>query len=114
MSKSATAVSLFVITFVGSVSLGASETSDKPLRETELLALVAGGVLSENIANEIAVRGLAFRPDDFYRTQLKTAEADAKVLAALDAPKVNASGSSESTADKEQLMGVWSMFLSAR
>jgi len=55
----------------------------KPLTDSELLALVAGNALNENIAHEIESRGLAFSATDAYRSQLTAAGADAHVLTAL-------------------------------
>src|SRR6266478_2300493 len=58
-----------------------------PLTDSELMALVAGNSLSENIVHEIAARGLAFRPSDQYRSLLTTAGGDVLVLAALKTAK---------------------------
>jgi hypothetical protein len=66
---------------------GADSTAH-PLRASELLGLVAGNALPENVAREIATDGLAFRPDDHYRALLKTAGVDAKILAAVSSAKV--------------------------
>ncbi len=81
----------------------ASETSPRPLRQTELLALVAGNALPENIVHEITVRGLGFRPDAAYRAQLKTAGADPKVLKALDAAKNSSANSADYQPNPELL-----------
>src|SRR5260370_15043177 len=61
---------------------GAQEKS-KPLTTSELLALVAGNALNENVVHEIESRGLAFRPADEYRSKRTNDGADARVLAAL-------------------------------
>lgn len=53
-----------------------------------MLALIAGGALPDNIAREIALDGLAFRPDDFYLALLETMDADRKILAAVEVAKV--------------------------
>src|SRR5467141_5176729 len=79
-------LSLLVVSLLVSVT-AAAETSARPLRQTELLALVAGNALPENIVNEIHTRGIAFRMDDSFRAQLKTAGATPSVLAALGAAK---------------------------
>src|SRR5438445_6783715 len=63
-----------------------------PLTDSELMALAAGNALSENIVQEIASRGLVFRPDDHYRSLIQTAGADAAVLAALGKAKITSSG----------------------
>lgn len=61
----------------------------KPLREAELLALVAGNALPENVVRQIATNGLAFQPDAAYRTLLTNAGADARIVKALDAAEVS-------------------------
>jgi tetratricopeptide (TPR) repeat protein len=61
----------------------------RPLTDREVLALVAGNALSENIVNEIDSRGVAFRPSDTYRSQLILAGASAPLLAALGKAKVS-------------------------
>src|SRR5215475_10263245 len=59
--------------------------SRKPLSASQLLALVAGQSLSESIALDIRLRGLAFDPaDGCYRALLVEAGADDKVLTAFD------------------------------
>ena len=50
--------------FLAGVSLAAiGQTPPKPMHASELLALVAGGALPENVVHEIARRGLNFHPD---------------------------------------------------
>jgi tetratricopeptide (TPR) repeat protein len=62
---------------------------ENPSIASERIAgLVAGNALPENVAREIAIDGLGFRPDDHYRALLKTAGADAKILSALSSAKV--------------------------
>lgn len=68
--------------------VGQAAPKAKPVGESELMALVAGNALSENIVHEIQVRGLVFHPDDIYKAQLKNAGADAALLSALDKAKV--------------------------
>ena len=66
------------------LSLGAaSQTSPKPMRASEVLALEAGAVLPANVVHHLGRRGLNFHPDEAYRAQLEKAGADATVLAAL-------------------------------
>ena len=68
------------------------------LAKAELLALVAGDILPENVAFDIQSRGLAFVPDASYKLLLKSAGADAKVFAAISAAKTTpseAAGASE-------------------
>ena len=79
-------LSLSLVLLVGS-RLAARPASPHPLRQTELLALVAGQSLPETIALQIKTRGLDFRPDDVYRALLTTAGADPLILKALDSAK---------------------------
>jgi tetratricopeptide (TPR) repeat protein len=66
-----------------SAAVAGSQEKAKPITAPELVALVAGNALNENIVQEIESRGLAFRPGDGYRLQLSAAGADARVLAAV-------------------------------
>jgi hypothetical protein len=79
----------FLICFVGiiCVSQPVARCSPHPLSKAELLALVAGDILPENVAFDIQSRGLAFVPDAGYKSLLKSAGADAKVFAAITAAK---------------------------
>ena len=78
------------------------QTSPKAMHASELLALVAGGALPENIVREIGRRGVNFHPDHDYQAQLKEAGADNTVLAALLTAKVIAAGV-DGQPDKELL-----------
>ena len=98
-------LSLFVASFLASFT-AASETSPRPLRQTELLALVAGNALPENIVNEIRSRGVAFRMDDSFRGQLTTAGATPSILAALDAAKAPAKVPAEDKPDPALLQHI--------
>ena len=51
------------------------QPSNRPLTDRRLLALVAGGVLPENVVHEINSRGLAFHPSTAYATMLRDAGA---------------------------------------
>ena len=75
--------------------------SGAPLRATQVLALVAGDALPEDIVYEIQQRGLSFHPDDSYRADLKAMGADATVLAALDAGKLASDAESLTPSDQE-------------
>ena len=85
------------------LSIGvASQTSPKPLRVSEVLALEAGGALPANVAHEIGVRGLNFHPDAEFLAQLKTSGADAAILTALNSARVT-TPTSDGKPDKELL-----------
>jgi len=68
----------------------AAQTAPRPLRASEVLAIEAGGALQANIAHDIATRGLNFHPTDEFLALMKKAGADASVLDALKAAKVDA------------------------
>jgi len=74
-----------------------------PLRKSEILALVAGGIMPENIAYDIQSRGVAFVRGDSFDTLLQNAGADAKIFAALKPAKVTAPTKPESSADQALL-----------
>src|SRR3954465_2358804 len=71
------------VMLVASLSPILQAQTAKPVAPGELIALVAGGALDENIVREIGSRGLNFQPDDQFRSFLVTAGADATVLGAL-------------------------------
>jgi tetratricopeptide (TPR) repeat protein len=79
---------LAAILLVSCVSCGIAQSSRKPLTDRELMALVAGGAVGEDIAAEIDSRGLAFHAGDPYRSLIATAGGDAVVLEALTKAKI--------------------------
>src|SRR5712664_938806 len=78
-------------------------SAPRPLRKGELLALVSGGIIPEDIAYEIRSRGLSFVPDETYKTLLKSAGADAKVVTALNTAKTGSPEKVDSTTATELL-----------
>lgn len=80
---------LVVLILCGSVFLTDAQVPMKPLTARELIALVSGGALSEDISHEIESRGLVFRSSDSYREQIVTAGADTTVLTALKNAKIS-------------------------
>jgi tetratricopeptide (TPR) repeat protein len=103
MVKFRTRITILMLLCTGAVGCRAQVAPAGPLRAAELLALVSGSALPENVAREIANDGLAFRPDATYRALLKTAGADPKIIAALDAAKIVVDRAPEADADKELL-----------
>ncbi|HEV2398364.1 MAG TPA: tetratricopeptide repeat protein [Candidatus Sulfotelmatobacter sp.] len=79
---------LIVVTFTFLLS-AAAQSSQRALRSTEVMAIQAGGALPENIAHDIATRGLNFPADEAFLALMKKAGADAKALAALKSAKVD-------------------------
>ena len=55
----------------------------KPMTASELMSLVAGEALPDNIVRELCLRGVQFHADDEYRAELKSAGAGTAVLDAL-------------------------------
>lgn len=93
MSKSGVRWSLFIFVLGVLFSLHlAAQTTPRPLRASEVMALEAGGALQANIAHDVAARGLNFHPRDEFLSLMKRAGADASVLEVLRAAKVDASG----------------------
>src|SRR5580692_10949958 len=94
----------FLICLIGIVfgSQRIALCSPRPLSKAELLALVAGDILPENVAFDIQSRGLAFVPDASYRSLLKSTGADAKVFAAISAAKT-AAGEASSASEAQLL-----------
>ena len=93
---------LFLVLGCCSCGVGAQE-SHEPLRQTRLLALVAGAALPENIVAAIHDRGVSFQPDFAFRTQLETVGADPRILAALDAARVVVPDGAKQAPTKEEL-----------
>lgn len=67
MPKFAVSCSLSALITLLGLSLNlAAQTSRKPLRASEVIALEAGGAMQENVAHDVATRGLNFHPDDDF------------------------------------------------
>lgn len=79
-----------------------AQAARQPLTDKELLGLVAGNALSENIAREIESRGLAFRATEPYAALLTTAGADSKVLDAVR--KAKPTEPAETSSDASELL----------
>ncbi len=93
----------FIVRFVAILAIASGAAAwgtdlrppGEALRQGEVLALVAGGALPENIVYEIKARGLGFHVSDEYRSQLKLAGAETQLLAALDSAKAVAESTEE-------------------
>ena len=88
MLKSAVGLYVSTLVFFGLSSNVAAQSSLRPLRASEVMALQAGGALPGNIAHDIGDRGLNFHPDDDYVAQLEQAGADVTVLSAVHGAKI--------------------------
>jgi tetratricopeptide (TPR) repeat protein len=81
----------------------AAETAPKPLRKSEILALVSGAIISENVAYDIRSRGISFVPDDTFTRLLQVAGADEAVLAALNTAKSPSPSKADGDSDQSLL-----------
>ena len=81
-------LSLFTFA-ISTEAVGQNQSAPKPLRASQLVALEAGGSLQANIAYDIGVRGVNFHPDEEFLQMMTKAGADAGVIAALKAAKVD-------------------------
>ena len=101
MNRIATFLLLVVI---GCCSCGArAQGSHEPLTQTQLLGLVAGAALPENIVTALQERGVSFHADAAFRAEMEKVGADPRVLAALDSAKVTAKGASNEAPNKDVL-----------
>jgi len=99
-----TSLTLLICLFtIVSASQPVARCAPRPLSKSELLALVAGGIVPENVIFNIHSRGLTFVPDTSYKTLLKSAGASAKVLAALDSAKPPAGHDADDSSDAQLL-----------
>ena len=83
-------VCFLAVVFCSCVFAALPEASKNPLGKSELLGLVAGDALPENLVAAIQQWGLRFHVDAGFRSEMEKAGADSKILAALDAAKSGA------------------------
>jgi tetratricopeptide (TPR) repeat protein len=79
---------LLIVVFVSFASLYC-QTDSKPLTKSELLALVAGNALSENVIHDVQIRGIAFRANDAFKVQLSAAGASPELFTAVASAKTS-------------------------
>jgi hypothetical protein len=103
MYKKVIILILIVAVFIACGSYLAARTSSRALSKSEILALVSGAIIPENIAFDIRSRGIAFVPDESFRKLLQSAGATESVLAALGSAKSSGTGKPESEADQALL-----------
>lgn len=84
MSKTRIAVIVLAVVFVATAGFLAQHIvradNPKAVSADELLALIAGNAVPQDIVHKISQDGLSFRPDDAYRAQLKDIGADGSIL----------------------------------
>lgn len=93
-------ITYFLLIFMVYIAVGdgsKAQTTTHPVRRSELLALVAGDAMPENVIAEIQSRGVSFALDSSYTTLLKDAGGDPRILAALNTAKVANPQSPESS-----------------
>jgi len=66
----------------------ATKSNPRPIRRDELMALVSGHSLPENIAYELNHHGVCSAPTDHFKTLLSNAGAASKALTALNEAKI--------------------------
>lgn len=71
----------------------------KTLSRGQILALVAGQCIPDVVLAEIQARGIRFTPDENFKSLLKNAGADRKVLSALNTAKIVPAGKTEEPED---------------
>ena len=91
---------LFVCVSICSCGARAAEPRG-PLSQSELMALVVGAALPENIMAGIRQRGLSFHVDAAYRAQIEKAGGDPGILAALDSAKTMPPASGQAAPNPE-------------
>lgn len=93
------------LVLAGAVWVKAQEQSrpSGPMGEAEVLALVAGDALPEDIVHFVSVRGLTFHPGQSYLAQLKTAGAVPSVMEALKTAAVTPSNAPEHSSSPDLL-----------
>ncbi len=77
----------------------APQTIAPPLNKLELVAIVAGEIMPENVAYDLRSRGVDFVPDDAFRSLLKSAGADDRIMQALHAAKADSRNADEDAGD---------------
>ncbi len=88
-------ITIFVIIALVVIACGSylvASTAPKPLRKSEILALISGAIISENVAYDIRSRGISFVPDDTFTKLLQVAGADEAVFAAESRGKAHSRG----------------------
>jgi tetratricopeptide (TPR) repeat protein len=103
MRRKVTLASLLCLVVISLVFSSNTSASPRPLRRSEILALVASEIIPDNVVMEIQADGLAFLPDDEFRSLLTDAGADPKVIAALNVANAISSSASESASEKQLL-----------
>jgi tetratricopeptide (TPR) repeat protein len=99
MRSKVTATSIiFLGVFLFSSPL-APQTPAPPLNKLEVMAIVAGEIMPENVAYDLRSRGVDFVPDDAFRSLLKSAGADNRILQGLRAAKVDSKNADEDAYD---------------
>ena len=92
-----------LVVFISLSCCTAAYSAPRPLTRSEVLALVSGDALPDNVIAEISLFGISFTPDAGYISLLNAAGASPKVTAALSSATVVEPQTVESPADVEFL-----------
>jgi hypothetical protein len=103
MARKVVFASLIFTLLIALVACRPANSAPRPLTKGELLALVAGQSLPENIVSEIRSYGVSFTCDDKYTGLLKAASVDPRILAALHSAKAMAGAPPEGSDDSAVL-----------
>jgi len=107
VSKARILAIVLVVIFVASAGFLAqrivSAENPKPVSADELLALIAGNALPQDIVHKVSQDGISFRPDDAFKAQLNDIGADASIIAAVNAAKLGPEAESLDSAHREVL-----------
>lgn len=86
------AIAIATVGFVFSAIISSrrivNAANPKPLNADDILALVAGNALPQNIVHAISQDGLAFHPDNAFRAQLTAIDADPSIVSAVNSASV--------------------------
>jgi tetratricopeptide (TPR) repeat protein len=93
---------LFIVVSILAARVARAD-DNKPVRAEEVLALIAGNAMPEDIIHVITQNGLAFAPDDSYRAQLKAIGANDSIVAAVNGAKVATGDKAEAMPEKALL-----------
>ena len=81
-----------------------AQAAKPAMKDVEVMALVAGNALSEDIVAEIKSHGLAFQPSEQYESLIATAGGAGLVLGAIKGAKVSPEANGELREDSIELL----------
>jgi tetratricopeptide (TPR) repeat protein len=91
MRKAVQFVCGFILCASVAMASGVPQSENHPLTATQVLALLGGGALPEDIAAAVESRGLSFQPSEEYAKLLTQAGANSEILQVIKKAEVHAS-----------------------